>query len=307
MNKIEYRDPKELTENQYSRKIFPVLEGKQYELLRDDIKANGIRIPVEITKDNGILCGHERVKVALDLGLTSIPTTVFSSDDINEQKLKIIKDNLARKSIDFNTRYRCFEEMRQLYGMKQGEMHGKIEMGIKGFKPIDRSEERPVKLSEEDIAKEVGLDRSTFERAQKVQKSDLSPKIKEAVFKGELPVRPMAEIIDKPEPIKKKIVEKIEEELEQHPDVGIQVAPIIRSVEAKHEADKVLEELGIPPVGKQIEEFYANLPSPKPQKEKTIDQSDLVKHILSMLQTQKLKCPICDETKILWKCGHEFK
>jgi ParB-like chromosome segregation protein Spo0J len=292
VDKIEYRDPRELKENQYSRKIFPILEGKQYELLREDIREHGIRIPVEITKGNMILCGHERVKVALDLGIPKIPVVVFASDDDGEQKIEIIKDNLARKSIDFNTKYKCFEELKQLYGLREG-------------RPRKTPSEEGV--SEEEIAMEVGLHQETFRRAQKVQRSDLPSKVKDAVFKGNLPVRPIAEIVDKPKSIKKQIVEKLEEELEQNPDGEIQVAPIVRSVESKHETEKVLEEMGVPSVSKQIEQFYEKLPSPKAQKEKPIQQSDLVKHILSMVQTQKLKCPVCGETKIAWKCGHEFK
>ena len=282
MNNIENRDPKDLIENQYSREIFPTLEGKQYEILRDDIKANGIQVPVEITKGNVILRGHERVKIALELGLTSIPTKIFSSDDITEQKIEIIKDNLARKSLDFNTKYKVFEELKQLYGIKHGDTLKR------GQCLPEASSDSLEKMSEEEIAKEVGMTEATFHRAQAVQKSDLPTKIKEAVFKGELPVRPILDILDKPETIKKEIMEKIENKLTQHPALEIQVAPIVRAVESKYKAAKT-EEMVVPS-----------------EKEKPIEQSDAVKQVLGMLQTQNLKCPICGETKIAWKCGHDF-
>ena len=282
INNTETRNPNELKENQYSRELFPALEGKQYEILRDDIKENGIQAPVEITKDNVILRGHERVKIALEIGLTSIPTKVFASDDITEQKIEVIKDNLARKSLDFNTKYKVFVELKQLYGIKHGDT---LKRGQ--YLP-EASSESLEKMSEEEIAKEVGLNEATFHRAQAVQKSDLPTKIKEAVFKGELPVRPILDILDKPETIKKEIMEKIENKLTQHPEIEIQVAPIVRAVESKYKAAKIEETV---------------VPS---EKEELIEQSDTIKQVLGMLQIQNLKCPICGETKIAWKCGHEF-
>lgn len=281
VNEIDVRDPNILKENQYSRELFPALEGKQYELLRDDIKENGIQVPVEITKDNGIIRGNERLKIALELGLTSIPVKVCASDDLTDQKIGLIKDNLARKSLDFNTKYRCFEELKTLYGMKHGETL------MRGPYDLEESQEPSEKMTEEEIASEVGMAETTFHRAQTVQKSDLPIDIKEGVLKGTLPVRPIADLLNQPQNIRQEIVDKIERRLKKDPEIELQVAPIVRAVETKYRAST----LG------QIKT--------KPQKEEP-DRDTIIKQVLDLLKIHNLSCPIDGETEITWKCGHKF-
>lgn len=305
MNKIEFRNPQGLKENKYSRHVFPALEGKQYDLLKEDIKEKGIRIPIDITKDNVILCGHERVKIAVELGFETVPVNIFPSDSARDQRIHIIKDNLARKSIDFNTRYKCFGELKELYGLKERE-NVPIK-GKKGFQKASNVRSEESTLTEEDIAKEVGIHEVTFRRAQKIQKSDLPKIIKKAVFKGNLPVRPVADILDKPDSVKQKIIKKIEEEIDREPTQAVSVAPIVRSVESEEKITKTLKEIGVPSVGEQVEQFYDKLPAPKTQKQETMNHKDLIQFILGFLERKDLKCPICGETNLTWKCGHEFK
>ena len=284
MNNTESRNPNALKENQYSRELFPALEGKQYELLRDDIKENGIQVPVEITKDNGIIRGNERLKIALELGLTSIPVKVFASDDLTDQKIDLIKDNLARKSLDFNTRFKCFEELKKLYGMKHGETLKR------GPYDLEESLEPSEKMTEEEIASEVGMAETTYHRAQTVQKSDLPIDIKEGVLKGTLPVRPIADILKQPDQIKNEIIEKIEKKLKNHPEIEVQVAPIVRAVESKYRAARIEE----------IVTTHA------PKKTEEPDRATIIKQVLDLLKTHNLSCPIDGETEITWKCGHPF-
>jgi len=303
MNNTETRNPNELKENKYSRDLFPALEGKQYELLRDDIKDNGIQMPVEITKDNGIIRGNERLKIALELGLTSIPVKVFASDDLTDQKIDLIKDNLARKSLNFNTRFRCFEELKQLYGMKHGEtlMRGRDQYAL------EESLEPSEKMTEQEIASEVGMTETTYHRAQTVQKSDLPIDIKEGVLKGTLSVRPIADILNQPKNIREEIVEKIERRLKKDPEIELQIAPIVRAVESKYRA-ATLGQIKPKPSAKQVElkQPIVEMPlQPEPQKEP--DRAAIIKQVLGLLETHNLSCLIDGETEITWKCGHEFK
>ena len=147
---LQYVDPKTLKVNKYSRELFPELKGDGYELLKQDILDHGIRTPLEITKDGLILCGHERQRIALELGLDRVPVIYFSGDDVS-QMTRIIKDNLARKAVDFRTKIKCYNELRRLYGLKHS---GQPSKSI-------RSPER-ISLSEDEIAKEVGFSRRTL-------------------------------------------------------------------------------------------------------------------------------------------------
>ena len=67
----------------------------------------------------------------------------------------------------------------------------------------------------------------------------------------------------------------------------------------------ILKDLGIPSVRQQIEDFYKKLPPRKPSGETEINRESLILHI--KILAAPLKCPICGETQIIWKCGHEFK
>ena len=53
-----------------------------------------------------------------------------------------MKDNLARKSVEFRTKMRCYKELKELYGMSIGRP--------KEIPSIDG-----IKLSQDEIAKEV--------------------------------------------------------------------------------------------------------------------------------------------------------
>lgn len=79
--------------------------------------------------------------------------------------------------MDFRTKMRCYEELKNLYGMKHGEYGLKAERDQKGRLQPNRSSEH-LGLSEDAIAKDVGFSRVTLERAQAIEKSDLPEEIK---------------------------------------------------------------------------------------------------------------------------------
>ncbi len=64
--------------------------------------------------------GNERCRVALEIGMKEVPVIVFNGIDDTEQKIWVLVDNLARKDVDFNTRYVCGQELKRLYGLKHG-------------------------------------------------------------------------------------------------------------------------------------------------------------------------------------------
>jgi len=287
---VEYRDPKDLKESEYSRKLFPKLEGKQYELLLKDIKKNGIETPLSITKDNVVLRGNERLRCALELGLDTVPVTIFGSDNEINQKIHIVIDNVARKSVDFETKFKCFQELKNLYGLKRGEAGRGGKEGVEkrrseeryleemseqelneALKQIDEDkfdnlwkslsfeerretlkeereylevEEEETVMTEEEIAKETGISKDTFERGLVIQKSkELPETIKKAVFKGELPVRPVVELLEKSKETRKEVIKRLEEQLEEKEGGKVQVASIIREVEEEPSQSTC----GIPP------------------------------------------------------------
>jgi len=212
-----YKDPKELKEMEYSRKLFPKLEGDQYELLKEDVAKHGIRTPLVITSDNVIICGHERTRVALELGLKRVPVEIFEGDELDQQEYLIV-ENLARKSVDTATKIKAYLELERIYGLKRAG------------RPEIRSEDRIITTDE--IAKKTGISRETVGRFKKIQDSDLPERIKQAVSDYEIPIRPIAELASQPKDVRDKVSKIIMGKLEEPSERKgpLPVAPIIKEV-----------------------------------------------------------------------------
>lgn len=74
--------------------LVPPLSTTEFEVLRADIKANGVRVPVETDEDNNILDGHHRY--ACD---KNAPTVVVAGLTELEKKTYVIKANVARRNL----------------------------------------------------------------------------------------------------------------------------------------------------------------------------------------------------------------
>jgi hypothetical protein len=68
----------------------------------------------------------------------------------------LIKDNLARKSVDFRTKMRCYKELKALYGIQRGD---NIQKGVKGTLSLNDTSIDGTLMSQDKTAKEVGFSR----------------------------------------------------------------------------------------------------------------------------------------------------
>jgi len=294
---IKFLDPKQLKANEYSRQFFPELKGDAFNLLLKDIEANGIRTPLEITKDKLVLCGHERLRIALELGLKLVPITVFPSDDKLEQQERVIKDNLARKDVSYRAKMKCYAELQRLHGLKHGQTK---------VVTVDHSTERSTKLSESEIAHEVGLSPATFDRARKIEESKLPEEIKTAALEGmKLGIRPVADLVDEPKEVQKQVIPQILEKLKEG-DEGFSVEAITREVKTDLATDQLMKDLGVPPLDKQIKDFYSKVsPHEKTRLADTERRKLLLASALRLFHND-LKCPVCGNGEIKRSCGHGF-
>ena len=80
--------------------LVPPLSEGEYQALRDDIKARGIQVPLVVRGEASlvILCGHQRLRAALELSLGEVPVTVASLNGTSEEEY-IILDNLRRRQL----------------------------------------------------------------------------------------------------------------------------------------------------------------------------------------------------------------
>lgn len=82
----------------------PQIDGKMpirrvdYDRLKEGIKQRGITVPIEALPDFRLLCGYNRVKIAKELGLKTVPV-IFKNIDNHKLYDYAMKDNIERRHL----------------------------------------------------------------------------------------------------------------------------------------------------------------------------------------------------------------
>jgi len=109
----------------FNKEFFEDIKGTDYEGLKEDIKQNGIKVDLHITKSNTILCGHQRWEIAKEIGLKEVPVVIVKIDENDERKLKeyVIKDNLLRRQLSTEQKYILIATLSEVYENLTGSDH----------------------------------------------------------------------------------------------------------------------------------------------------------------------------------------
>ena len=67
----------------------PRKNDKAVDIVSESIKEFGFKVPIVIDKNNGIVCGHTRVKAAVKLGMDSVPCIV--ANDLTDEQIKAFR------------------------------------------------------------------------------------------------------------------------------------------------------------------------------------------------------------------------
>ena len=114
-------ETKKLKEHPFNLETFKDTQGYDFDALKEDIRKNGIKTELHITPDYVVLCGHQRLKAAKELGLKTIPYKIVSGLKTEEQEKEyIIKDNLLRRHLTTEQRMLLFAELSRLYEVGRG-------------------------------------------------------------------------------------------------------------------------------------------------------------------------------------------
>jgi ParB/RepB/Spo0J family partition protein len=79
------------------RALFADLPDREIEQLKADLERNGLREPIRMLPDGTILCGHQRVRAARQLGWTTIDAIVVNVESEAEAEHLMIMDNIHRR------------------------------------------------------------------------------------------------------------------------------------------------------------------------------------------------------------------
>jgi site-specific DNA-methyltransferase (adenine-specific) len=113
-------DVSTLKEYPFSKEIFDNLCDADYEALKNDITKHGIKVPLHILSDFTVICGHQRLRVAKDLRMKSVPCEVKNLKGEIEIKLWAIDDNLLRRQLTPEQRAMLIATKSELYEIKKG-------------------------------------------------------------------------------------------------------------------------------------------------------------------------------------------
>jgi hypothetical protein len=91
--------------NEEYANLVPRLSTSEYESLKEDVKQNGVQLPITINKDGDILDGRHRYRIwVVDLGRPvkemPRPTVLDYSKDKLQEKLFVINVNLKRRHLN---------------------------------------------------------------------------------------------------------------------------------------------------------------------------------------------------------------
>ena len=76
LSAIKQVNPTSLRKNPENEKYFDLLQGKEFQRLAEDIRKNGIKVPLVAKQDGTLLAGHNRLLIAKTLKLKAVPVSV---------------------------------------------------------------------------------------------------------------------------------------------------------------------------------------------------------------------------------------
>lgn len=114
--------PVDLLKPHPDNKEIPPLDENIHKKMLEDIRENGITTPLILAKDYTILAGHQRWKIAKELGMKYVPAIVRQDIDSDspEATALLIKDNLLRRHYNPMQIAKMIRMLKEKYVIRKG-------------------------------------------------------------------------------------------------------------------------------------------------------------------------------------------
>jgi len=177
---VEYR-PVDLLHELPDNNLIPSLKPDDYQNLFESIRQEmKIRTPVHIAKDNTVLCGNNRLKIAKEIGIKEIPVIVV---DVPKEKyfFYALEDNLFRRQLND-------AQKAELILMLKPELQKQaVERSRENLKSTpERVESNPVGRTRDVLAKKAGVSVDVVKKSEKIKKEN--PMLFDEVKKGKVSI-----------------------------------------------------------------------------------------------------------------------
>lgn len=149
--------------------FFADLSGEKYAELKRSIETHGIRDPLKILPDGTVIAGHQRLRIAKELGMEQVPVVIYDVDPLEAEYL-LIADNEERRGSDEDP----IRKAKRAAFLKE---YWGVRVGLNQYSRVNQNGE-PTKTSK-DIAEAVGTDAAHLSRLLKL--NDLIPELQALV------------------------------------------------------------------------------------------------------------------------------
>jgi len=131
-------------------KAFPDLSKKEFYALKESIERWGIIEPIVINQNNVIICGKERYRAALLLGIEKVPVTIRKTNGNAEIEKISLEENLKRKHFP---QYKEAKKGSTLYELKSVKKKGERSRKKKNYAISRKSITEQTDISEKHISR----------------------------------------------------------------------------------------------------------------------------------------------------------
>ena len=100
---------------------FRDLAGEEFEDLKASIRDHGIIEPVVINQHGVIICGHQRVRACVELGINDVPVIVREVANDEEHETLLIEENLRRRQLLPSESFKAVKRLYELRGISHGD------------------------------------------------------------------------------------------------------------------------------------------------------------------------------------------
>ena len=192
---ISMIDPRALKVHPRNAEFFDDIDGAEFDRLVESIKDHGVLTPLRVTKDMTIISGHQRVRAAIQAECFSVPVIIDETDDENDALMKLIETNFGRMNNDPIKQAKWLEEYMKLRGVQVGS--GRPKKNGNNFR-----------ISQDDIAKELGIDVRSIANLRSLLKLD--PALQSLISEGKINATTGFKILSRLSPEEQlKLIEKL--------------------------------------------------------------------------------------------------
>ena len=152
--------------------FFDDMTGDTWNAFKESISASGIIEPIVVTQDMIIVSGHQRVRAAKELGLSTIMVDIRKYENDDKVLKDLIETNIRQRGIGNPNPVklgRCIKELERIYGIEHGGNR-------------KTSSPKVSDLNQEQLAEMIGISVDTLNNYKKL--TELIPELEDLVDTG---------------------------------------------------------------------------------------------------------------------------